>query len=140
MYDNVEINDSTGVVEQIEIDTQLNDVNRYEYGLKPFVYYSCRYKKGNDDFVVNFTLDLYVYLFSIYGKINGNYESKSGYLININDCTVNSSGVVTAYKDANLSATENLSEYLIFAEKATSEGEESIPSSTSDLIMGNIYI
>ena len=138
VYDNVEINDSTGVVEQIEIDTQLNDVNRYEYGLKPFVYYSCRYKKGNDDFVVNFTLDNFI---SIYGKINGNYESKSGYLININDCTVNSSGVVTAYKDANLSATENLSEYLIFAEKAKSEGEESIPSSTSDFNNGEyIYI
>lgn len=30
----------------------------YRYGLKPFIYYSCRYVKGSDyDFVVNYTLD-----------------------------------------------------------------------------------
>lgn len=49
-------------------------------GLKPYIYYSARYVKGNDtDFVVNYTLDN---LIVIYGMINGKYVTKAGYLIN----------------------------------------------------------
>ena len=42
----------------------------YRYGLKPFVYYSCRYKKDgqNTDFVVNYTLDNTI---TIIGTIKG---------------------------------------------------------------------
>ena len=32
-------------------------IGDYQYGLKPYIYYSCRYKRGNDDFIVNYTLD-----------------------------------------------------------------------------------
>lgn len=55
-------------------------LNEYQYGLKPYIYYSCRYVKGNDyDFVVNYTLDNYI---TVYGKVKGRYVTKSGMLIN----------------------------------------------------------
>lgn len=54
----------------------------YQYGLKPYIYYSCRYVKGTtDDFVVNYTLDNNI---TVYGKVNGSYTTKSGALINPN--------------------------------------------------------
>ena len=60
-------------------DTVLDD---YTYGLKPFIFYSCRYKKGQNDFVVNYTLDNTI---TIIGTINGNYITKTGHLINLNN-------------------------------------------------------
>lgn len=57
------------------------DNNNYEYGLKPYEYYSCRYVKSDDyDFIVNYTLDNYI---SVFGKVNGEIVNKSGYLIDI---------------------------------------------------------
>ena len=61
--------------------------NEYQYGLRPYVYYSCRYvtTNGNDDFVVNYTLDNTI---TIYGKVYNTekgiteYITKSGALIN----------------------------------------------------------
>ena len=50
----------------------------YEHILKPFSTYSARYKKGNIDITVNYTLDNYI---TIYGTINDEYVFKSGYLI-----------------------------------------------------------
>ena len=51
----------------------------YRYGLKPFIYYSCRYVKGsNTDFVVNYTLDNTI---TIIGTINGKYVVKTGHLL-----------------------------------------------------------
>lgn len=55
---------------------------QYQYGLKPYVYYSCRYVKGsNYDFIINYTLDNSI---TIYGNVNGNYVTKSGYVISPN--------------------------------------------------------
>lgn len=54
----------------------------FQYGLKPYMHYSCRYKVGNGksyDFVVNYTLDNSI---TIYGTVNGEYFTKSGTLIN----------------------------------------------------------
>lgn len=59
----------------------LNGEGTYEYGLKPMMYYSCRYKNpqsASDDFVVNYTLDNYM---SIMGTVNGGLVTKSGYFI-----------------------------------------------------------
>ncbi len=52
----------------------------YSHILKPFTAYSARYKKevSDTDITVNYTLDNYI---TIYGKVNGVYEKKSGYLI-----------------------------------------------------------
>ena len=52
--------------------------NQLESGIKPYVYYSCRYIHGNSDFIVNYTLDNYI---TIYGTVKGTYVTKSGYLI-----------------------------------------------------------
>lgn len=56
--------------------------------LKPYVYYTMRYvgESSNTDFIVNYTLDNYI---SIYGKINGKYVTKSGYLVEITDTVSN---------------------------------------------------
>lgn len=51
----------------------------YSHILKPFSSYSARYKKGNTDIIVNYTLDNYI---TIYGTVDGEYEVRSGYLIN----------------------------------------------------------
>ena len=62
-----------------------NDIiGDYQYGLKPYIYYSCRYKKGNNDFVVNYTLDNVI---TIYGFVNGTYVTKTGTLINLERVT-----------------------------------------------------
>lgn len=61
------------------LDENVLKSNDPNYGLKTYIYYSCRYIKGNSDFIVNYTLDNAI---NIYGKINGNYKTLSGYLIN----------------------------------------------------------
>ena len=55
------------------------ETGQYERGLKPYIYYSARYQKSGIDITVNYTLDNYV---TIYGYINGEYITKSGYIIN----------------------------------------------------------
>lgn len=61
----------------------ISNSDKYENGLKPFVYYSARYKKGLIDITVNYTLDNYV---TIYGTDEtGSYVTNSGYLINPDD-------------------------------------------------------
>lgn len=48
-------------------------------GLKSYVYYSCRYKRGSDDdFVITYSLDNYI---TIKGIIGGNAVNDAGYLI-----------------------------------------------------------
>lgn len=67
------------IISKIEIDTGTGDTNKYDYGLKPFVYYSCGYYKDiKNNFVINYTLDNFI---SVYGVVNGSYETRSGYLI-----------------------------------------------------------
>lgn len=48
------------------------------YGLKPYIYYSCRYKRGADDFVITYSLDSYM---TIQGTVNGKKVNDSGYLL-----------------------------------------------------------
>ena len=49
------------------------------YGLKPYIYYSCRYKPNSDsDFVITYSLDSYI---TIQGTINGNTVNDAGYLL-----------------------------------------------------------
>lgn len=52
----------------------------YKYGLKPFIYYSCRYVKGsNYDFVVNYTLDNTI---TVIGKVGSEgYVTKTGHIL-----------------------------------------------------------
>lgn len=49
------------------------------YGLKPYIYYSCRYKKGSSfDVVITYTLDNYI---TIQGTIGSENVNESGYLL-----------------------------------------------------------
>lgn len=50
-------------------------------GLKPYVYYTCRYKSGTTyDFSITYTLDNYI---TIQGIVNGSYHYDYGYLYSI---------------------------------------------------------
>ena len=54
----------------------------YQYILKPYSPYSARYVSGNTDITVNYTLDNYI---RVYGTINGEYQTKEGYLVVCSD-------------------------------------------------------
>ncbi len=73
-------------------------------GIKPYVYYSCRYKKGNIDVMITYTLDNYI---TVYGTINGESVKKSGYLIY--DCSGNGTDTAT-YRGININPEANLTE------------------------------
>lgn len=103
---------------------EIVDPDLYEYGLKPFVYYSCQYQKGSDNFIVNYTLDNFI---SIYGYITceneetgvreRQYINKSGHLIQI-DPNKDFEG---DYKGIKIEKDnkENLTEYLEFSSPNT---------------------
>lgn len=89
--------------------TNANGNNETIYGFKPYVYYSCRYKPGNDsDFVITYSLDNYI---SIAGMIDGNYVKESGYLISKENLKKN--GDTYYYNGVEIIAETALSEYLI---------------------------
>ena len=64
--------------------TESNTINlgstQSETGLKPYVYYSARYKKGNKDVVINYTLDNYI---TVQGIVDGKYENILGDLVSL---------------------------------------------------------
>ena len=61
------------------------------YGLKPYISYSCRYKKGSlIDVVITYSLDNYI---TVQGMINSEYVNKGGYLIE--DIEVLANGKIT---------------------------------------------
>lgn len=91
-------------MKKVEIDTSATSSEKYDYGLKPFSYYSCRYKvDNNNDVTINYTLDNFI---SVYGKVNGDYVTKSGYLIDTRELIGNT------YKGAEIKTKEKLEEYL----------------------------
>lgn len=64
-------------------EIKYGDGTTYSHILKPFSTYSARYVSGsNIDIIINYTLDNYI---TIYGKVNGKYVIKSGYLIDIDN-------------------------------------------------------
>lgn len=66
-----------------------------QYGLKPYIPYSCRYIKGSIDIVITYALDNYI---TIQGTVDGvNYINESGYLIDgiqINGDEIKYNGIV----------------------------------------------
>lgn len=84
------------------------------YGLKPYVYYSCRYKYDSNDFVITYTLDNYI---TIQGTINGEYVYDYGYIYAINNGDNSITKTTTnGYKYGGVefqeSDTEELQEYV----------------------------
>ena len=70
-----------GTIEKDQIPKQASGT--YEdgttlYGLKPYVYYSCRYVKGDLDVVITYSLDNYI---SIQGNKGKDTISKYGYIL-----------------------------------------------------------
>ena len=70
-----------------EIEEKHKDDKSYQngeklYGLKPYVYYSCRYKKSNLDVTITYSLDNYIQIQG-YVDVNGQKKtvSKYGYLL-----------------------------------------------------------
>ena len=60
---------------KVKID---DNANNYQDGLHPYIYYSCKYNIDGEEIIVNYTLDNAI---TVYGKFNGKYQTKSGYLI-----------------------------------------------------------
>ena len=75
------------------------------YGLKPYIYYSCRYKSGDDnDIVITYSLDNYI---AIQGKIGGKTVSKYGYVLS--DITIENDNEVT-YKGITINSENGYTE------------------------------
>ena len=88
--------------------------DEYQYGLKPYIYYSCRYKSPStgSDFIVNYTLDNTI---TVIGKVYKNsgtsqteYVTKTGHLID-------------ATNIPDILETENLTETLITIDNPTEQ-------------------
>ncbi len=129
-------------MEIITDETELDTGDAYNTdGLKPYVFYSCRYKDRDRDFVVNYTLDNAI---TIYGTLrnwewDGNtcnlttgysYQTLSGYLINPNYVEIIDNGAnpinwKLKYKytesgsGGSLIESEILTEHLLFTTTST---------------------
>ena len=75
-------------------------------GLKPYIYYSCRYQYNEMDFVINYSMDNYIV---IQGKDkNDNPIYASGYLLN----DVSGNGTTARYNGINITSESPLQEYV----------------------------
>lgn len=73
------INDISGIYgDDADSDPSYTDGETLD-GLKPYIYYSCRYKTGNIDVVITYSLDNYI---TIQGTVGDDYWNKSGYFLN----------------------------------------------------------
>lgn len=114
-YNNVYSTTGSGVDTRVRIQ----DSNNYQEGLRPYIYYSCKYKLGIDTIVVNYTLDNYI---TVYGNLRNNdgtktYQTRSGYLINPGDITsINTSRKTLVYKGVTI-GPETLTEHLLTIEE-----------------------
>ena len=112
-YDNVY--STIGADEDKKVQINI-DGNNYQNGLKPYVYYSAKYKlKNGNIIVVNYTLDNEI---TVYGDFGGNegYVTKSGYLINPDLVTNVNTGSKTLIYDGIQIEPEELTEHLITIE------------------------
>lgn len=88
-----------------------NQDGKLLYGIKPYVYYSCRYSGKSDgkdfDVVITYTLDNFI---TVQGTIDNNYVNKSGCLID----GIEKNGSKYIYEGITFSenTTEELQEYL----------------------------
>lgn len=82
-YSNIaEVNTDANADEEVKIKTE----GQKEYGLKPYISYSCRYKTTNIDVVITYSLDNHI---AVKGMIGSEYVNKEGYLIDGIECSIN---------------------------------------------------
>lgn len=114
-FDNIYSEDeSTG---KVNLDVNANNkVN----GLKPYIYYSAKYKLDNGNIIsVNYTLDN---LITVYGDVGDGYETRTGYLIDPSDVIINSDK--TVQYDGVTITDESLSEHLLFLDGSEGNREK----------------
>ena len=70
--------DENGNIIEYDYNKPIQNNKKDIYGLKPYINYSCRYKKGNIDVVITYALDNHI---SVQGKIGMDYVNESGYLV-----------------------------------------------------------
>ena len=93
-------------------DTTVTEDSTYQnneklYGLKPYIYYSCRYKTASLDVVINYSLDNYI---SIQGTRNGVGINNAGYLID--NVEVSNGGNTVKYRGIEIEEEAMLEEYV----------------------------
>lgn len=104
-----------------------------EEGLKPYVYYTARYKysnaSGESDFSIIYTLDNYI---TIQGKVNGEFVYDNGYLYSIVDTKAEAEAGKGIYKYRG----QNKYNYMgvDFEEGTTEELKEYVGGSTDDYL------
>lgn len=105
-FDNVYSKSGDGENEKVSIDI---DVNNKTNGLKPYIYYSAKYKLQNGNIiVVNYSLDN---LITVYGDFGDGYQTRSGYLINLEGLSVNNTNKTVTYDGLEI-GKETLREHL----------------------------
>lgn len=129
LYDGYYIYSSYDNIVQVEkaedetIEKITTESNRnYQYGLRPYIYYSCKYDLKGKTIIVNYTLDNEI---TVYGDFGNGYETKSGYLIDQSKVTeINDSNKTLKY-DGILIEPETLTEHLITVndDGTTTEGD-----------------
>lgn len=77
-------------------------------GLKPYIYYSSRYKKGTIDVIITYSLDNYITIQGI--DANGKAINDAGYLID--DVTYNTSSGEVRYRGITIQPESQLTEYI----------------------------
>lgn len=142
LYDGYYIYTSYDNVYSIDEDEKVLiniDGNNYQSGLKPYVYYSAKYRLRNGNIiVVNYTLDNEI---TVYGDFGGNvgYVTKSGYLINPDLVTNIDTDAKTLTYDGVEIGPEVLVEHLMTLEETqdditTEEQESGIITKADDYI------
>lgn len=91
---------------KVKID---DNANNYQDGLHPYIYYSCKYNIDGEEIIVNYTLDNAI---TVYGKFNGKYQTKSGYLINYKNVNVDTKKKKVTYDGVEI-GPEILKEHLL---------------------------
>lgn len=77
-----------------------------QYGLKPYITYSCRYQTGNIDVVITYALDNHI---SVQGTIGNEYVNEQGYLID--NITYNEKNREVTYNGVEIES-EHLTQHL----------------------------
>lgn len=78
----------------------------YTYDLKPYVYYSCRYKGSGYDVVITYSLDSYI---TIQGIVDNTHWDEKGYLLS----GVNKNGDNISYRGVQIDTETGLKENVI---------------------------
>lgn len=107
-YKNTWSTDSSNSSISGEMKEQVGKQNTFEngtmlYGIKPYIYYSCRYKKGDMDLTITYSLDNYI---QIEGVIKEKTVSRYGYLLN--NLNVNGDNII--YNGVNITSEAPLKE------------------------------